>query len=157
MIIMKLKPHSLHISVIERVIQFHYSWFDFIAALYGCFFHDNQEPAFSNYRLWESLGFVVAFAYSNFLCVSVKLYLLIINLVIGIALYFVSELLHRKKEQEAKDWQKEKEDFGMKIVDKEEEKAWRIIQIHWEKNTSEGWSEICNVVVLPEKNETAII
>ncbi|XP_078617627.1 uncharacterized protein LOC144885578 [Branchiostoma floridae x Branchiostoma japonicum] len=39
-----------------------------INALYGYLFRKNQEAGFSNYRLWESLGFVVAFAYSNFLC-----------------------------------------------------------------------------------------
>ena len=56
---------------------------------------------------------MVAFAYSNFLCVSVKLYLLLTNLLIGIALYFVSEILHRKQEQQAKEWEKEKKEFGM--------------------------------------------
>ncbi|XP_036918179.1 protein unc-93 homolog A [Sturnira hondurensis] len=46
-------------------------------ALYGVLFDRNKEAAFANYRLWEALGFVVAFGCSTFLCVSVKLYVLL--------------------------------------------------------------------------------
>lgn len=69
----------------------------FFEALYGCFFNDNQEAAFSNYRLWESLGFVLAFAYSKFLCVSVKLYILMANLIVAFMLYLVAELVNKKQ------------------------------------------------------------
>lgn len=72
-------------------------WQTQINALYGCFFHDNQEAAFSNYRLWESLGALVAFAYSKYLCVSVKLYLLMANLVFAFFLYLVAELVNKKQ------------------------------------------------------------
>lgn len=43
------------------------------AALFEVLFEKNKEAAFANYRLWEALGFVIAFGYSTFLCVSVKL------------------------------------------------------------------------------------
>lgn len=66
-------------------------------AFYGYLFPTNQEAAFSNYRLWESLGFVVAFAYSNYLCVSAKLYILIVVLIIAISLYGVIEYMEYKK------------------------------------------------------------
>ncbi|KAI4887681.1 hypothetical protein NFI96_014873 [Prochilodus magdalenae] len=46
-------------------------------ALYGTLFPDHKEAAFANYRMWESLGFVIAFAYSTYICLSTKLYILI--------------------------------------------------------------------------------
>ncbi|XP_051020317.1 protein unc-93 homolog A-like [Acomys russatus] len=45
-------------------------------ALYGVLFEENKEAAFANYRLGEAMGFVIAFGYSSFLCVSTKLYVL---------------------------------------------------------------------------------
>ncbi|KXJ17014.1 protein unc-93 homolog A [Exaiptasia diaphana] len=74
-------------------------WQTQINALYGCYFPDNQEAAFSNYRLWESLGFVVAFAYGNFLCINVKLYILLGVLILGMVGYFVAELTHYRAEK----------------------------------------------------------
>ncbi|XP_004601122.2 protein unc-93 homolog A [Sorex araneus] len=47
------------------------------SALFGVLFEKDKEAAFANYRLWEALGFVIAFGYSTFLCVSVKLYILL--------------------------------------------------------------------------------
>lgn len=47
------------------------------AALYGILFPRDKEAAFSNYRMWESLGFVIAFAYSTFLCLEYKLYIML--------------------------------------------------------------------------------
>ena len=66
-------------------------------ALYGCIFSSaDTEAAFTNYRLWESLGFIAAFAYANFLCVYVKLYVLMGTLSAGMAGYFMVEWLERK-------------------------------------------------------------
>ena len=65
--------------------------------MYGVFFHDNQEPAFSNYRLWESLGFVLAFAYANFLCIRVKLIILLLVLTISMIGYILAEYINRKQ------------------------------------------------------------
>ncbi|XP_072033725.1 protein unc-93 homolog A-like [Amphiura filiformis] len=52
-------------------------WQTQLNAFYGVLFPFVQEAAFSNYRLWESVGFCFAFAYSNFLCVWIKLTILI--------------------------------------------------------------------------------
>ena len=49
------------------------------AALYGVVFTDDKEAAFSNYRLWQSIGSAVALAYANFLCVRTKLFVLMIR------------------------------------------------------------------------------
>jgi hypothetical protein len=36
-------------------------WQTQINALYGVVFKNNEEAAFSNYRLWESMGFLLSF------------------------------------------------------------------------------------------------
>ncbi|KAG9347512.1 hypothetical protein JZ751_005080, partial [Albula glossodonta] len=56
-------------------------------ALYGVLFPNHKEAAFANYRMWESVGFVIAFAYSNFICLDSKLYVLIAVLILSMGLY----------------------------------------------------------------------
>ncbi|XP_061099894.1 protein unc-93 homolog A-like [Conger conger] len=56
-------------------------------ALYGVLFSQQKEAAFANYRMWESVGFVIAFAYSNFICLNTKLYVLIAVLILSMVLY----------------------------------------------------------------------
>ncbi|KAM4694701.1 protein unc-93 homolog A-like [Discoglossus pictus] len=69
-----------------------------LGAFYGVLFDENKEAAFANYRVWESLGFVIAFGYSNYLCVNVKLYVVLSVMLLGMILYLVVEYLeHRKK------------------------------------------------------------
>lgn len=60
-------------------------------------FRRNKEAAFSNYRLWESAGFVIAYAYSTTLCARMKLYVLFGNLVLGVIGYIIVEIKHRRK------------------------------------------------------------
>lgn len=71
--------------------------FFLILAFYGVLFPTDQEAAFSNYRLWESVGFVVSFAYANFICTDVKIYILIGVLSIGIILYAIIELIRKRE------------------------------------------------------------
>ncbi|XP_053565142.1 protein unc-93 homolog A-like [Bombina bombina] len=66
-------------------------------ALYGVLFDDHKEAAFANYRLWESLGFVIAFGYSTFLCVYVKLYILLAVLILAMLMYACVEYVEYKK------------------------------------------------------------
>lgn len=73
-----------------------------VAGLYGTLFRRNKEAAFSNYRLWESAGFVVAYAYSNHLCARMKLYVMFVVLCIGMVGYIIVEILHKKKKQRQK-------------------------------------------------------
>ena len=68
-----------------------------ISALYGSIFTDSSEAAFSNYRMWESLGFIIAFAYSNFLCTLIKTIVLTSVLVIGMTGFFATEIYVRNK------------------------------------------------------------
>lgn len=63
----------------------------FLAALYGIIFSQNKEAAFANYRMWESLGFVISFAYSTFLCLEYKMYILLTVLLLTVVTYPVVE------------------------------------------------------------------
>ncbi|XP_061756869.1 protein unc-93 homolog A isoform X3 [Nerophis ophidion] len=65
-------------------------------ALYGILFPQASEAAFANYRMWESLGFVIAFAYSTFLCLEYKLYILLSVLLLTMVTYPVVEYHHHK-------------------------------------------------------------
>ncbi len=64
-----------------------------VNSIYGVLFQSNQEAAFSNFRLWESVGFAISYAYSNSLCIKSKLYLLTFYLTIGIIGYILIEIL----------------------------------------------------------------
>ncbi|KAL5022316.1 hypothetical protein ScPMuIL_001471 [Solemya velum] len=67
-----------------------------INALYGFLFKDHSEAAFSNYRLWESIGFIIAFACSNYMCTDIKLYVCIGILCVGMSMYGVVEVKSRR-------------------------------------------------------------
>ncbi|XP_004440612.1 PREDICTED: protein unc-93 homolog A isoform X1 [Ceratotherium simum simum] len=64
--------------------------------LYGVLFEKNKEAAFANYRLWEAVGFVIAFGYSTFLCVYVKLYILLGVLSLTMVAYGIVEYVESK-------------------------------------------------------------
>ncbi|GLG94907.1 UNC93-like protein [Gryllus bimaculatus] len=70
--------------------------------IYGTLFRRNKEAAFSNYRLWESAGFVVAYAYSTHLCARMKLYVMLAVLLAGVAGYACVEVLHARKQRRLK-------------------------------------------------------
>lgn len=75
----------------------------FFSAIYGVLFAADKEAAFSNLRLWQSIGFAVPLAYGSFLCVTTKLYILECLLIFGIIGYLIVELRERrrlKKEEE---------------------------------------------------------
>ncbi|MEE6509289.1 hypothetical protein FKM82_025341 [Ascaphus truei] len=68
-------------------------WQTLLSSLYGVLFEKNKEAAFANFSLWESVGFAIAFGYSSFLCVYVKLYILLCVIVLGILLYGAVEYI----------------------------------------------------------------
>ncbi|KAF0288150.1 UNC93-like protein [Amphibalanus amphitrite] len=72
-------------------------WQTQINALYGVIFPDTAEAAFSNYRLWESLGYAIAFINAELLCLRHKVDLLIAVLTVGMIGYLVIELLERRR------------------------------------------------------------
>uniref|UniRef100_A0A673U296 Protein unc-93 homolog A n=1 Tax=Suricata suricatta TaxID=37032 RepID=A0A673U296_SURSU len=66
-------------------------------ALFGVLFEKSKEAAFASYRLWEALGFVIAFGFSTFLCVSVKLYILLGVLGVAMLAYGTVEYLEARQ------------------------------------------------------------
>jgi len=76
-------------------------WQTQINALYGALFANNEEAAFSNYRMWESLGFVIAFITGSLnVCTFPKIIGVIIFLCVGMVGYFIVEFNeYRRKRQ----------------------------------------------------------
>ncbi|KAI9554119.1 hypothetical protein GHT06_019391 [Daphnia sinensis] len=72
-------------------------WQTQINSFYGVIFAGSEEAAFSNYRLWESLGFAIAFAYSYALCANAKLWVLVGILIAGMTGYLIIEIIESKK------------------------------------------------------------
>ena len=73
-------------------------WQTQINALYGCLFANDEEAAFSNYRLWESAGFIFAFATNAAgVCVFPKIITTIVFLGLGMLGYLILELFERRK------------------------------------------------------------
>lgn len=72
-------------------------WQTQINALYGSLFAANKDAGFSNYRLWESVGFLAAFALQTQLCIGSKLGILGGFLGLGLAGYFVVEYMQYMK------------------------------------------------------------
>ncbi|XP_072164195.1 protein unc-93 homolog A-like [Diadema setosum] len=64
-----------------------------LQSIIGVLFPDAQEPAFANYRLWESLGFAVTYALTipHVICVSAELYGLMAFLSISLVCYVFEE------------------------------------------------------------------
>ena len=72
-------------------------WQTQINALYGVLFANEEEAAFSNYRLWESLGFLLAFITQAMgVCVFPKLILAIFFLAAGMTGFAILEFKIRK-------------------------------------------------------------
>ena len=58
-------------------------------------FPGKAEAAFSNYRLWESVGFIITFACSTTLCIHSKITIVLVFLSVGIVGYFSIEIIDR--------------------------------------------------------------
>merc|ERR1712025_955154 len=72
-------------------------WQTQINALYGVLFASDEEAAFSNYRLWESMGFLLAFVtQATGVCVFPKLILAIVFLCLGMLGYFAVEMREKR-------------------------------------------------------------
>jgi len=66
-------------------------WQTQINALYGVLFENDEEAAFSNYRLWESAGFILAFILQNHVCIYSKLWFVVVVLGTGMVGYLIIE------------------------------------------------------------------
>ncbi|XP_077295709.1 UNC93-like protein [Arctopsyche grandis] len=72
-------------------------WLVQINALCGILFPGREEAAYSNFRLWESLGFIVAYIYSPFIYTYAKLYILLVVLILGMIGYLAIEVILRRE------------------------------------------------------------
>ena len=73
-------------------------WQTQINALYGVLFASDEEAAFSNYRLWESMGFLVAFiTQASGVCVFPKLILTLCIIFVAMVGYFILEVMEHKE------------------------------------------------------------
>ena len=68
-------------------------------ALYGVLFENDEEAAFSNYRLWESMGFIIAFVLQTQVCIEAKLYVLLAGITSGMIGYFAIEINQRRRKR----------------------------------------------------------
>merc|ERR1711997_14707 len=76
-------------------------WQTQINALYGVLFESDEEAAFSNYRLWESLGFIFAYILQTQVCIHAKLWVVLVVLFIGLGGYLAIEMSEKKKKEKA--------------------------------------------------------
>ncbi|XP_035208448.1 protein unc-93 homolog A-like [Stegodyphus dumicola] len=68
-----------------------------IRAFYGILFKKDEEAAFAGFYLWDSLGYCLAFSYSNYICTSLKIYILLVVSSVGILGYLKTEVMHSRK------------------------------------------------------------
>lgn len=71
-------------------------WQTQINSFYGVLFVDNNEAAFSNYRLWESTGFVIFYIITPYIRIRLSLIILLNFLTIGMIGYGATEYRLRK-------------------------------------------------------------
>ncbi|CAF3615188.1 unnamed protein product [Adineta steineri] len=71
-------------------------WQTQINAFYGVLFVDKDEAAFSNYRLWESSGFVLFYIITPYIRIRIALVILLIFLTLGMTGYGATEYRLRK-------------------------------------------------------------
>ncbi|GBN19970.1 UNC93-like protein [Araneus ventricosus] len=72
-----------------------------LRAFYGVLFPSDEEAAFSAFHLWSGLGFCVAFGFSNFFCISHKLYVILAVSVLGFSGYYTVELIYFKNNKDS--------------------------------------------------------
>jgi len=77
-------------------------WQSQTSALYGVLFTNNNEAAFSNYRLWESAGFALFYILIPRIRTRITLIILLVFLSVGISGYALVEYRWRTSEEKEK-------------------------------------------------------
>lgn len=75
-------------------------WQAQVNGLYGSMFKANKEAAFSNYRLFEAMGFALSLGTSTLFCLRTKCIILLIVLLLGGLGYGIVEFKHTRKERQ---------------------------------------------------------
>ncbi|XP_026327535.1 UNC93-like protein [Hyposmocoma kahamanoa] len=66
-------------------------WMVQLNAFVGTLFPGQEEAAYANFRLWESVGYIIAYVISPYLRISEKTYLLLVMMFVGVFLFFIVE------------------------------------------------------------------
>ncbi len=69
-----------------------------VSATYGVLFTEH-ESAFSNFRLWESLGFVIAYVYTPRIRIIYAQIILLCVLTVSIICYTIIDIKERRKKK----------------------------------------------------------
>ncbi|KAJ8676200.1 hypothetical protein QAD02_011986, partial [Eretmocerus hayati] len=78
-------------------------WLVQVNALSGLLFPGKEESGYSNFKLWEATGSVITYAYSPYLRIDTKLYILIGTLCVGMICYLIIEFTGRVKKVVCRD------------------------------------------------------
>ncbi|GIY97915.1 protein unc-93 homolog A [Caerostris extrusa] len=62
-----------------------------LRAFYGVLFQGEEETAFASFNMYSGIGWTLPFIYNQYLCTSVKLYILLVLSFIGIIGYLLTE------------------------------------------------------------------
>ena len=71
--------------------------FFFFAGLVNLSCPDDHDVAFQNFRMLQGLGAALAFSLGAFVCVAVKLYIIISLMVLAILCYVIAEYRIRRE------------------------------------------------------------
>ena len=69
----------------------------FLSAICGIYFPEDKEGAFSQFKLWQAVGWITSYSYGKHLRTYAKIYIFISFSVLGILGYLMTELLNRKQ------------------------------------------------------------
>lgn len=75
-------------------------WQTQVNGLYGSMFKGNKEAAFSNYRLFEAMGFALSLGTSTLFCLRTKAMILLIIFLLGALGYAIVEFREKRKEKQ---------------------------------------------------------
>jgi hypothetical protein len=73
-----------------------------VGATYGVLFTEH-ESAFSNFRLWESLGFVIAYVYTPRIRIKYAHIILLCVLTISMICYTIIDVKERRRKKKVED------------------------------------------------------
>jgi hypothetical protein len=74
----------------------------FLVALVGSAFHDDPEPAFANYLMFQAIGASVGYFYNVYVCEYIKLYIVSVLMIISVMLVIVIEIRLRRQNKTVK-------------------------------------------------------
>lgn len=104
---MKFKRQKIPESVLVFIKHRHYCctcyyiygfvgiYFMFTAFV-GTLFPGKEEAAYANFRLWESVGYIIAYVISPYLRISEKTYFLLVMMFVGVFFYLIVEYKQSK-------------------------------------------------------------